>query len=57
MSKEEASAVKIPIRHLAVVTVSLPLGAFLLCIYLSVKYDFDLATATHCGVSSLNLNL
>lgn len=34
---------------MAVVTVCLPLGAFLTCIYLSLRYNFDLSTATHCG--------
>lgn len=29
---------------------SLPLGAFLLCIFLSIFKDFDLANKTHCGV-------
>ncbi|KAG0720637.1 Post-GPI attachment to proteins factor 2 [Chionoecetes opilio] len=35
---------------MAVVTVCLPLGAFLTCIYLSLRHNFDLSTATHCGV-------
>ncbi|XP_037786126.1 post-GPI attachment to proteins factor 2-like [Penaeus monodon] len=44
------SVVRIPLRRLAVVTVSLPFGAFFLCIYLSLRHNFDLSTATHCGV-------
>lgn len=43
--------VRLPIRVIAAVSVSLPLGAFLVCIYLSLRYNFDMATATHCGVS------
>ncbi|XP_076058158.1 acyltransferase PGAP2-like isoform X4 [Oratosquilla oratoria] len=50
MGVESDSVLRLPLRHLAVGTVSLPFGAFILCIYLSVRYDFDLATATHCGV-------
>ncbi|CAL4122856.1 unnamed protein product [Meganyctiphanes norvegica] len=42
--------IRIPMRWVALVTVSLPFGAFLSCIYLSVKYDFEESTATHCGV-------
>uniref|UniRef100_A0A2P2IAG0 Post-GPI attachment to proteins factor 2-like n=2 Tax=Hirondellea gigas TaxID=1518452 RepID=A0A2P2IAG0_9CRUS len=42
--------VMIPIRRIAVVTVSLPLGAFVICVYLSLRYNFDVSTATHCGV-------
>ncbi|XP_071525713.1 post-GPI attachment to proteins factor 2-like [Panulirus ornatus] len=47
---ESNAVVRIPLARLAVVTVSLPLGAFFLCIYLSLRYNFDLSTATHCGV-------
>ncbi|XP_047477961.1 LOW QUALITY PROTEIN: post-GPI attachment to proteins factor 2-like [Penaeus chinensis] len=47
---ESDSVVRIPLRRLAVVTVSLPFGAFFLCIYLSLRHNFDLSTATHCGV-------
>ena len=50
--KEDSAVLKIPLRHLAVVTVSLPLGAFVACIYMSIRFNFDLATATHCGVSN-----
>ncbi|KAK3859935.1 hypothetical protein Pcinc_033983 [Petrolisthes cinctipes] len=47
---ETDAVVRVAVARLAVVTVSLPLGAFLLCIYLSLRYNFDLSTATHCGV-------
>ncbi|KAK4288980.1 hypothetical protein Pmani_038025 [Petrolisthes manimaculis] len=50
MGEADVSVVRIAVARLAVVTVSLPLGAFLLCIYLSLRYNFDLSTATHCGV-------
>ena len=43
-------SVRLPIRHVALATVSLPFSAFLLCVFLSIRYNFDLATATHCGV-------
>ncbi|KAG7159563.1 post-GPI attachment to proteins factor 2-like isoform X2 [Homarus americanus] len=47
---ESDAVVRVSVARLAVVTVSLPLGAFFLCIYLSLRFNFDLSTATHCGV-------
>ena len=47
------TTLRIPIPQLAVGTVSLPLCAFLSCIYLSIRNDHTLATSTHCGVSIL----
>ncbi|XP_069181431.1 post-GPI attachment to proteins factor 2 isoform X3 [Procambarus clarkii] len=49
MSDSDA-IVRISVARMAVITVSLPLGAFFLCIYLSLRYNFDVSTATHCGV-------
>ncbi|XP_042239073.1 post-GPI attachment to proteins factor 2-like isoform X3 [Homarus americanus] len=46
---ESDAVVRVSVARLAVVTVSLPLGAFFLCIYLSLRFNFDLSTATHCG--------
>ncbi|XP_068239250.1 post-GPI attachment to proteins factor 2-like isoform X2 [Palaemon carinicauda] len=49
MSDSE-TVVRIPLRKLSIVTVMLPLSAFILCIYLSLRYNFTLSTSTHCGV-------
>lgn len=42
--------IRIPLRKLSIATVMLPLSAFILCIYLSLRYNFTMSTATHCGV-------
>ncbi|KAK8721335.1 hypothetical protein OTU49_012822 [Cherax quadricarinatus] len=52
MSESDAVVVRLSLARVAVVTVSLPLGAFFLCIYLSLRFNFDLSTATHCGVQN-----
>lgn len=36
--------------HLCYFGLSLPLGAFFVCIFLSIFKDFHLANSTHCGV-------
>lgn len=59
MAEASNTVIRIPLARMAVVTVLMPLGAFLTCIYLSLRYNFDLSTATHCGVCvhvSLNYN-
>uniref|UniRef100_A0A0P4WA80 CWH43-like N-terminal domain-containing protein n=2 Tax=Scylla TaxID=6760 RepID=A0A0P4WA80_SCYOL len=50
MAEASNTIIRIPLARMAVVTVLMPLGAFLTCIYLSLRYNFDLSTATHCGV-------
>ncbi|KAG0703003.1 Post-GPI attachment to proteins factor 2 [Chionoecetes opilio] len=50
MAEAGSAVVRVPLARMAVVTVCLPLGAFLTCIYLSLRHNFDLSTATHCGV-------
>ena len=42
-----------PGAKLALYTICLPIFAFLACIILSVVYNFEGATATHCGVSEI----
>lgn len=42
---------KLQFRSVAVLTVLLPLSGFILCVGISVIYDFKSSTATHCGVS------
>lgn len=49
-SAANGAAVRLPMRQVAIVTVSMPLGAFFICIYLSIQFNFDVSTATHCGV-------
>jgi len=43
-------AFRISFRKLAVMTVSLPLGAFFLCIIISYTFHFKRSTHTHCKV-------
>lgn len=42
---------RIPFRNLARLTVSLPLGGFVFCVFWAMYSDLDAATYTHCGVS------
>lgn len=42
--------VRIPVKAVALVTMSFPLFSFLTCILWSLKYNFEASTATHCGV-------
>lgn len=43
---------RISFARLAVIAVSLPLGAFLFCVVWSVMFDFVRSTYTHCDVSN-----
>ena len=40
----------VPFRHFALVTVSLPFGAFIICILYSYLFNFKASTKTHCNV-------
>jgi len=48
----DAEVIRLPFRTLALSTVSLPLFSFLFCIYLSVRFNFEDATETHCAVTN-----
>jgi len=45
------SIFEIGVVLLGTVVVSLPLIGFVTCVILSLLYDFESSTATHCGVS------
>ena len=45
---------RIQFRTAAVLTVLLPLSSFIVCVLWSLYFNFTSATATHCGVNSLN---
>lgn len=49
------SFINIPGSVLAVTGVSLPLAGFVICVLLSLIFDFERSTATHCRVSSTSL--
>ncbi|KAI1301528.1 Post-GPI attachment to proteins factor 2 [Halotydeus destructor] len=44
------SSFRIPFGKFALVTVSLPLGAFVFCVIWSIIFNFKQTTATHCNV-------
>ncbi|RNA21308.1 post-GPI attachment to s factor 2 isoform X3, partial [Brachionus plicatilis] len=43
-------AIDLNFKHLCYFGLCLPLGAFFLCIFVSIVKDFDEANETHCGV-------
>lgn len=51
LGSENTNAVyKISIKKLGVLTMSLPMGAFISCVLISLAYHFESSTATHCHV-------
>ena len=49
--RRSKSLFEIGIVPLGTVVVSLPLFGLVACVILSLLYDFESSTATHCGVS------
>ncbi|XP_050346881.1 post-GPI attachment to proteins factor 2-like [Nymphalis io] len=45
--------IKIPIKKLGLFTVSLPLFAFITCVFVTLFKDFDIANNTHCNVPNV----
>ena len=49
--RRSKSIFEIGIVPLGIVVCSLPLFGFVTCVILSLLYNFESSTATHCGVS------
>lgn len=50
---EYPTCLRLPFEKVSVLTVGLPLFAFLFCIVYSVLFDFESSTFTHCQVSNV----